>query len=147
MEKVYHTRATINLSYLHQPAINLDLHFHLQGSWEENIASWNSDEGWTCVTQEEAGFKYLPRLNLLLQLHTLENPFKVIQSLQSHGLKFTMARSYSADTSYSGVTPLTLTELLRFKPEAKSRLCCFLEMEHSQVKMCLLIFGVAPAAL
>jgi len=58
------------------------------------------------VTQEEAGCKYLARSNLLLQLHILENSFKVIQVLQSHGLKFTRATSDLADIGYSGVTLL-----------------------------------------
>lgn len=69
--------------------------FHLQDSWGENIASWNSDEDGTCVSQEKAGFKYLAWSNFLLQLHTLKNPFKVLQSC---GLKFTTARSDLADT-------------------------------------------------
>lgn len=72
--------------------------------------------------------------------------FKVIQVLQSCQLKFTWARSDLADTGYSGVTMLKSMGQLRFNPEAKSRLCYFLEMGQSWVKMCLLVLGVAPEA-
>lgn len=111
--------------------------FYLQDSWEENTDSWNSDEGWPYGTQEEAGFKYLARRNLILQLHTPENLFKMIQVPQSCGLKFTMAKSVAAGRSYSGITLLTPVGWLRSK--ANSRQSHFLEMGHSWVGMCLLI--------
>lgn len=92
-----------------------------------------------CGAQEEAGFKYLARTNSILQLHTLENPFKMIQVLQSCGLKFTVAKSVVAGRSYSGVTLLTPMGWLRFKPEAKSRQSYFLKMGHFWVRIFLLI--------
>lgn len=105
--------------------------FYLQDSWEENTDSWNSDEGWPCGAQEEAGFKYLARRDLILQLHTPENPFKMVQVPESCGFKFTTAKSVVAGRNYSGITLLTPMGWLRSKLEAKSRQSYFLEMGHS----------------
>lgn len=133
-ENVYHSRTTIVLSYLHreihQPAINLDLLFIYRTAERRTLLheiqmkaghAWHRKKLASNTWQEATCYCSC----------SLENPFKVIQVLQSCGLKFTRARSDLADTSYSGVTLLTPTGLLRFKPEARSRLCYFFEMVHS----------------
>lgn len=74
--------------------------FHLQDSCEENTASWNSDEGWIRMTEEDCGYKYLARSNLLWYLHTPETHLRWYRLFICR-LKFTRARSALTDTSYS----------------------------------------------